>query len=159
MAKLIMTIAKGRPGSSISLDKKLEEFGRSGQKVLFIDDQIVIDEQNEGLTKRINQRINEGYKGKRAIRRDAVKYVVFMFSMSKELAIDRKTKLERYWESCLNWTASKFGTKNIVKATIHTDGTVPYLYVVLVPLTHDGRLSAKEVVGNKQILQIGRAHV
>ena len=113
MAKLIMTIAKGRPGSSISLDKKLEEFGRSGQKVLFIDDQIVIDEQNEGLTKRINQRINEGYQGKRAIRRDAVKYVVFMFSMSKELAIDRKTKLESNWESCRNWTVSKLGTKHI----------------------------------------------
>ena len=44
---------------------------------------------------------------------------------------------------------SEYGRENIVGAAIHLDESKPHLHVDVVPLTSDGRLSAKEVVGGK----------
>ena len=43
----------------------------------------------------------------------------------------------------------EYGRENIVGAAIHLDESKPHLHVDVVPLTSDGRLSAKEVVGGK----------
>ena len=44
---------------------------------------------------------------------------------------------------------SEYGRENILGAAIHLDESKPHLHVDVVPLTSDGRLSAKEVVGGK----------
>ena len=44
---------------------------------------------------------------------------------------------------------SEYGRENIVGAAIHLDESKPHLHIDVVPLTEDGRLSAKEVVGGK----------
>ena len=43
----------------------------------------------------------------------------------------------------------EYGRENIVGAAIHLDESKPHLHLDVVPLTEDGRLSAKEVVGGK----------
>ena len=43
----------------------------------------------------------------------------------------------------------EYGRENIVGAAIHLDESKPHLHVDVVPLTADGRLSAKEIVGGK----------
>ena len=43
----------------------------------------------------------------------------------------------------------EYGRENIVGAAIHLDESKPHLHLDVVPLTNDGRLSAKEVVGGK----------
>ena len=43
----------------------------------------------------------------------------------------------------------EYGRENIVGAAIHLDESKPHLHIDVVPLTEDGRLSAKEVVGGK----------
>ena len=43
----------------------------------------------------------------------------------------------------------EYGRENIVGAAIHLDESKPHLHIDVVPLTNDGRLSAKEVVGGK----------
>ena len=43
----------------------------------------------------------------------------------------------------------EYGRENIVGAAIHLDESKPHLHVDVVPLTSDGRLSAKEIVGGK----------
>ena len=47
----------------------------------------------------------------------------------------------------------EYGRENIVGAAIHLDESKPHLHLDVVPLTEDGRLSAKEIVGGK-----GRMH-
>ena len=43
----------------------------------------------------------------------------------------------------------EYGRENILGAAIHLDESKPHLHLDVVPLTEDGRLSAKEIVGGK----------
>lgn len=72
---------------------------------------------------------------------------------------------EDFFRDCLQFHQRQFG--HIISAVIHYDETTPHLHIVSVPLTADGRLSAREIVGNKQNLsrlqdeffeQVGRGY-
>lgn len=72
---------------------------------------------------------------------------------------------EDFFRDCLQFHQRQFG--HIISAVIHYDETTPHLHVVSVPLTANGRLSAREIVGNKQNLsrlqdeffeQVGRGY-
>lgn len=62
---------------------------------------------------------------------------------------DGKTQeqTEHFFKECLQFHQERFG--HIISAVIHYDETTPHLHVVSVPLTQDGRLSARDVIGNK----------
>jgi hypothetical protein len=47
------------------------------------------------------------------------------------------------------FSCERFGKDNIVEFSIHLDERTPHIHCVAVPLTSDGRLSAKEVMGNR----------
>lgn len=53
----------------------------------------------------------------------------------------------RYFQDCLQFHQRRFG--HVVSAVIHYDETTPHLHILSVPLTQDGRLSAREIVGNR----------
>lgn len=58
-----------------------------------------------------------------------------------------REQTEKFFSDCLQFHQRRFG--HIVSAVIHYDETTPHLHVVSVPLTADGRLSAREIVGNR----------
>lgn len=62
---------------------------------------------------------------------------------------DDKTQeqTEHFFKECLQFHQERFG--HIISAVIHYDETTPHLHVISVPLTKDGRLSARDVIGNK----------
>ena len=43
--------------------------------------------------------------------------------------------------------------KNIVRFTVHRDEKTMHIHAVTVPITQDGRLSAKEIMGNRKEMQ------
>ena len=43
--------------------------------------------------------------------------------------------------------AQKFGKQNIISAVVHMDEATPHMHLCFVPLTEDGRLSSKELIG------------
>lgn len=53
----------------------------------------------------------------------------------------------RYFQDCLRFHQEQFG--HVVSAVIHYDETTPHMHILSVPLTRDGRLSAREIVGNR----------
>lgn len=55
---------------------------------------------------------------------------------------------EKFFRDCLQFHQKRFG--HIISAVVHYDETTPHLHIVSVPLTADGRLSAREIVGNKK---------
>lgn len=61
-----------------------------------------------------------------------------------------REQTEDFFRDCLQFHQQQFG--HIISAVIHYDETTPHLHIVSVPLTADGRLSAREIVGNKQNL-------
>lgn len=108
------------------------------------------------LQERIKKRITDGYKGKKEIRKDAVKYlnIVLTGSKTKMHEICQTKNGEFAWvKANLEFIINRYGRENIVEFALHKDETTPHLHCVVVPLTKDGRLSAKEIMGNKNDLK------
>ena len=103
----------------------------------------------------IKKRIEEGYSGKKAIRKDAVKFLSLVMSGShedmKQLASNPK-EFKAWQKANFDFVAREFGESNILRFTLHMDEKTPHIHAIVVPLTHDGRLSAKEIMGNKKTL-------
>lgn len=114
-----------------------------------------IGEYNTTCTynQRVEKRLAEGYKGKKAVRKDAVKMVEVLFTSDKAFFESQPDNGRAYFEDCLKWASERFGADNIIADTIHLDEATPHLHLDFVPLTADGRLSAKEVLGDKKQMQ------
>lgn len=84
-------------------------------------------------------------------RKDAVLAVEYLMSASPEWwQTATKEQKKQFFVKSFGWLARKYGKANILTASIHLDETTPHLSAFVVPLTADGRLSAKEFIGNRQ---------
>lgn len=84
-------------------------------------------------------------------RRDAVLAVEYLMTASPEWWHEASRKQQdEFFRRSRQWLADKYGADRIVTATIHRDETTPHLSAFVVPLTRDGRLSAREFVGGRQ---------
>ena len=61
-------------------------------------------------------------------------------------------KLEAYFAEALDFIKQNQKPETIISAVVHMDEKTPHMHLSFVPLTEDGRLSAKEIVGNKKKL-------
>ncbi|MBZ9781612.1 plasmid recombination protein [Pseudomonas sp. REP124] len=52
-----------------------------------------------------------------------------------------------YFNRAMAWLKARHGGANIVSATVHLDERTPHLVAYVVPLTKDGRLSARDFLG------------
>lgn len=105
------------------------------------------------LATRVKERIAEGYTGRTAIRKDAVTQLNVMLTGShdKLSAMNGKEVTEWALEN-YRFLAKEYGVKNIVGFAVHLDERTPHIHATIVPLTPDGRLSAREIVGNNKKL-------
>ncbi len=109
------------------------------------------------LPEAIDRRIAEGYQGKKAIRKDAVKYLSLVLTGTHEDMAGLATepaRLKHWQQANFDFVAKEYGEANIVRFTLHMDEKTPHLHAVVVPLTADGRLSAKDLMGNKKSLSL-----
>lgn len=118
--------------------------------------QVPKDRHKMNLSEAINDRIKEGYNGKRKIRNDAVKYTMHILSGSHKdmMEIKDNPDLFKDWvKQNYNFIAKEFGEENMVRFSLHLDEKTPHIHAVTVPITDDGRLSAKEVIGNSKKME------
>lgn len=100
----------------------------------------------------IDRQISERYTGKKAVRKDAVRMVKVLFTSDSDFFEHLTAEQQReYFQSCYDWAAERWGSNNIISAAVHLDEKTPHLHLNFVPLTVDGRLSAKECIGNGSI--------
>lgn len=107
------------------------------------------------LQERINNRIQDGYKGTTAIRKDAVTHLNVILTGSHkdmEAIASDKTKLHNWAFDNMRFIGQNYGFENIVEFAVHMDERTPHIHCVVVPLTKDGRLSAKKVMGDRRKL-------
>lgn len=52
-----------------------------------------------------------------------------------------------FFQSCLKFHEQHYG--EVIAAIIHMDEKTPHMHVMSVPITQDGRLSARDIIGNK----------
>lgn len=109
------------------------------------------DKNTDSLQTRINNRIKEGYTGKTAIRKDAVTHLNVIMSGSHEdmIRITNEKKLVEWANDNFKFACDRFGKENIVEFAIHVDERTLHIQCIVVPLNSDGRLSAKELMGNR----------
>jgi hypothetical protein len=60
-----------------------------------------------------------------------------------------KQEQDEFFKQSREWLADKYGADRIITSTVHRDETSPHLSAFVVPLTKDGRLSAKEFIGGR----------
>lgn len=83
-------------------------------------------------------------------RKDAVVAVEYLFTTSPEWAESASEAAQAtFFDESMKWLENKYGAENVIAATIQRDETTPHLSAFVVPITNDGRLSAKEFIGNK----------
>jgi hypothetical protein len=83
-------------------------------------------------------------------RKDAVLAVEYVMTASPEWwKTATEAQQKAFFERSQAWLADKYGQQNILVASIHKDETSPHLSAFVVPKTADGRLSAKDFIGNR----------
>ena len=64
----------------------------------------------------------------------------------------KKAEIREYFEFALQFIEKHQSKKTIISAVVHMDEKTPHMHLCFVPLTEDGRLCAKEIIGNKKKL-------
>jgi hypothetical protein len=83
-------------------------------------------------------------------RKDAIVAVEYVLTASPEwFKNTNQEQHQDFFDSSMKWINDKYGPENLITASIHKDELTPHLSVFVVPMTKDGRLSAKEMIGNK----------
>ena len=81
-------------------------------------------------------------------RTDSIRVVEVMFTATPEFFNGKKLpEIRRYFEEALRFFEQFQSRETIISAVV-----TPHMHLSFVPLTADGRLSAKEIVGNKKKL-------
>ena len=65
----------------------------------------------------------------------------------------RRPEIERWAKDVYGFVCREFGEENIASFIVHLDETGPHAHCVFVPLTADGRLCSKEVLGGKNKIE------
>lgn len=65
----------------------------------------------------------------------------------------RQPEIERWAKDIYGFVCREFGEENVASFIVHLDETGPHAHCVFVPLTADGRLSSKEVLGGKNKIE------
>lgn len=63
--------------------------------------------------------------------------------------ITRHPDIERWAQDIYRFACKEWGEENIVSFVVHLDEVNPHVHCMMVPITPDGRLSAKEMIGGK----------
>lgn len=86
-------------------------------------------------------------------RKDSVRVVEALVTASPEFFKGKKqAEVWAFFEEAVRFIERRQPKDTIISAVVHMDEKTPHMHLSFVPLTKDGRLSAKDIVGNKKKL-------
>ena len=87
------------------------------------------------------------------VRKDSVRVVEALVTASPEFFKGKThSEIKAYFAYALKFLESRQRPDTFLSAVVHMDEKTPHLHLCFVPLTPDGRLSAKEIIGNRKNL-------
>ena len=127
-------------------DHEKREFERSDIDWSKTDENIFLihtEQWNREITKQVKE---AGAKE----RKDSVVLLDGLYTASPEwFETHSKEEWINYFQDCLTFHRDYYG-EHVINAVIHLDEATPHMQVASIPLTDDGRLSAKEIMGNRR---------
>ena len=86
-------------------------------------------------------------------RKDSVRVVEALITATPEFFKGKKkSEIRAYFQTALEFIEKYQDSKTILSAVVHMDEKTPHMHLSFVPITQDGRLCAKEILGNKKKL-------
>ena len=86
-------------------------------------------------------------------RSDSVRVVEALVTATPEFFKGKKKdEIKAYFQEALDFIKQNQNPETIISAVVHMDEKTPHMHLCFVPLTEDGRLSAKDIMGNKKKL-------
>ena len=86
-------------------------------------------------------------------RSDSVRLVEALVTASPEFFRGKKkAEIKAFFQKAVTFIQQHQDPKTIISAAVHMDEKTPHMHLSFVPLTEDGRLCAKEILGNKKKL-------
>ena len=86
-------------------------------------------------------------------RKDSVLMVETVLTATPEFLNNLPPEKQReFFHHAVLFFEREIGRENIVSAIVHMDEKTPHMHLCFVPLTKDNRLSAKEIIGNREKL-------
>ena len=83
-------------------------------------------------------------------RKDSTRFVDTLITASPEFFKGKSPKeIQAFFQRAADFLIGRVGRENIVSAVVHMDEKTPHLHLCFTPITEDGRLSAKEILGNR----------
>lgn len=84
-------------------------------------------------------------------RSDSVRLVEALVTASPEFFQGKKkAEIKAFFQEAVTFIQKHQAPKTIISAAVHMDEKTPHMHLSFVPLTEDGRLCAKEILGNKK---------
>lgn len=94
----------------------------------------------------IKEKLSNLVESSRAVRKDAVVVCNFIVTSDNEtmdaLGADRQRE---FFRDSVKWFSDRYEADRVLNATVHMDETTPHLHIGVMPITQDGRLSAKAI--------------
>ena len=94
----------------------------------------------------IKEKLSNLVESSRAVRKDAVVVCNFIVTSDSEtmeaLGADRQRE---FFQDSVKWFSDRYGADRVLNATVHMDEATPHLHIGVMPITQDGRLSAKAI--------------
>lgn len=108
----------------------------------------------ENLINNVRQRIKQLHL-KRKPRTDAVGLEDIIVGASADFMLQLSTeKREQYFADALHFFQHYYGKENVVYCYCHLDESNPHIHIGIIPVTPDGRLSARDVFNPKSLEQL-----
>ena len=86
-------------------------------------------------------------------RKDSIRVVEVLFTATPDFFKEKnRAEVKAFFTEALYFFEKQQAKETILSAVVHMDEKTPHMHLSFVPLTTDGRLSAKEIVGNKKKL-------
>jgi len=83
-------------------------------------------------------------------RNDSVRFVDTLITASPDFFKGKnREEVKLFFQTAVDFLSKKIGKDNIFTAVVHMDERTPHMHLCFTPITEDGRLTAKEIIGNR----------
>lgn len=110
----------------------------------------LLNNENINYLNEIDEIIHKNKKSKRKVGKNQVQHMYGVITSDDEFFKDKSNEeIKQFFKDSLEFIQNKFGRNNVFYATVHMDEKIPHMHFGFVPITDDGRLSARDILNGR----------